>query len=59
MTADSYLQYVEALDAAPVEVSRWEAEFLESLLAQKPATFSPKQIAILERMVKQYLGEII
>jgi hypothetical protein len=58
-SADYYLQYVEALDAAPFEVTSWEASFLEDLLIHRPHQLSEKQQAVLRRMAAQYFGEAI
>ena len=54
-SADLYLSYVEALDAAEAEVTDWEADFLESLLRRRPRFLSDRQRAIIDAMAERYL----
>lgn len=56
---DYYMQFVEALDNGPFEVSNWEADFLSSLLERRPKTITEKQLDIIKRMSTKYLGENI
>jgi hypothetical protein len=48
-------QLARHLDTQDADVTPWEAEFLESLLRRDRAP-SPKQLAVLTRMVERYLG---
>jgi hypothetical protein len=57
--SDYYLQYLEEIDELGVEVSRWEADFLESMLKQRPQRLSQKQQEIVRCMAKRYLHEDI
>lgn len=57
--ADYYLQYLEALDEAPVDVSTWEASFIDDMLKQRPSHLSEKQQDVIRRMAAKYLGEAI
>ena len=46
------------LDALPIEMTDFEANFLESVLRQSHAgrSLSPKQLAVVRRMAEQYLS---
>lgn len=50
-----WFSVVKAIDHADVSVSAWEAEFLESLLKQRPETLTPKRQAVLDAMADKYL----
>lgn len=51
-----YRQFLQAIDEGDYDVSDWEAEFLENLLAQQ-RPLSDKQVAVVRRMAHKYLGE--
>lgn len=56
---DYYKSLLDELDNLDTEVSKWEAQFLESLLSQVDNvgfTLSSRQEAILERMKEKYLA---
>lgn len=57
--ATYWMQYVEALDEFPGEVTAWEADFIADILDDPPTEFSERQQATIRRMVKQYLREDI
>jgi hypothetical protein len=57
--SDYYLQYLEDIDAGGYEVSDYEAQFLEEMLKHRPQQMSPRQQALVRRMVEKYLGEEI
>ena len=59
MNYDYYIQFIEALDALPVNVSDWEADFIASMLASPPSTFTEKQQEIVRRMALKYLNEVV
>lgn len=51
-----YYALAHQIDTAPVEVSDWEAEFLETILRQGPgASLSPKQHQKLLELGERYL----
>lgn len=51
-----YYALAQQIDAAPEEVSSWEAEFLETILRQGPgAALSPKQHQKLRELGERYL----
>jgi hypothetical protein len=49
-------RFLSALDAAPFEVTQWEAEFLERNLTQR--TYTVPQRAAIDRMMEQYSGRL-
>ena len=49
-----YRELAETLDEGPFEVTKWEADFLASLLDKGPP-YSQKQCEVLERMAEKYL----
>ena len=51
-----YRQVLEELDRLSEEVTAWEAEFLDSLLAHPERRLSPKQRAVIEKMQARYLA---
>jgi len=55
---DNYANFLAALDRAAheVEVSDWEASFIESNLSS--FSFSPKQRLIIEKMIDKYAKRI-
>ena len=57
MDSDYYLQYVEAVDECGKDVSDWEATFIESMLKNRPARLSLKQVEIIRVLADKYLGE--
>lgn len=52
-TDTDYNEILKELDEANVEVSDWEAHFIESNLYRK--SFSDKQKIIIEKMEEKYL----
>ena len=54
-----YLQFLISLDDERIDVTSFEADFLESLLRWLPEKLSPKQVAVIRSMTKRYLGENI
>ncbi len=56
---ERYLSVAVTLDDPRLDVTSWEADFLESLLRWLPDELSPKQMQIIERMAFKYLGEIL
>ncbi len=52
---ERYWDLVEQLDSMGVEVSEWEAKFLESILYKGNGYLSDKQKAVVEDMAKRYL----
>ena len=52
---DAWRDLVKKIDRSDKTVTDWEAGFLESLLrSRKPPT--PRQLAVLTRLVEKYLG---
>jgi hypothetical protein len=45
---------IEALDEGPFEVSKWEADFLDSLLDKEPYTLTERQVDVLKDMCEKY-----
>ena len=50
-----YLALAEQIDTCDHEVTTWEANFLDTLLTQRPTYLSERQKAIIDRMATQYL----
>jgi hypothetical protein len=50
------LELVKELDHMDVDVTSWEAEFIDSVLRQLEAKtpLTPKQLAVVQRMVETY-----
>ena len=55
-TGDYYLQFLEEIDAGPYEVTQWEADFLETMLTQRPQHISEPRQESVRRMAKKYLN---
>ena len=54
----NYYTLAKQIDAAPVTVSDWEAEFLDSILRRGPgADLSPKQETKLRELGERYLSD--
>jgi len=53
---DRYAAFLLALDRADVEVTSWEAGFIDSNLDR--FNFSPKQRVLIEKLIEKY-GERI
>lgn len=54
-------QFLNALDAAPVEVTDWEANFIESFLTREDTRrgwWTPARRAAADKMRKQYAGTV-
>lgn len=45
---------IQALDEGPYEVSKWEADFLASLLENEPYALTEKQVDALRQMCEKY-----
>jgi hypothetical protein len=56
---DDYLHYLEEIDAGNHEVTKWEADFIESMLSKRPQQLSERQKVVIRRMVERYLMETI
>jgi hypothetical protein len=52
---EAWREMAQRLDSQDTDVTPWEAEFLESLLRRRVAP-TPKQLAVLTRMVERYLS---
>lgn len=50
-------EFLQKLDAAPFEVTDWEAQFLESFL-KSPRTPTPRQREVIDELRKQYAGRL-
>lgn len=48
---------IDRLAEEGLEVTDWEADFLESILRQKGGRLSEKQVRVLRRMREKYLQE--
>ena len=57
--SDLYLEYLEDIDALGVEVTAYEAKFLDDMLKHRPQQMSPKQQDLVRRMAEKYLGEVV
>ena len=57
MTEDIHIYYdiIEALDEGDFSVSKWEADFIDGLLRDRPGALSQKQRDVIDRMNEQYL----
>ena len=53
---EKQLDLVKELDHADVDVTSWEASFLDSILKQLEAKrpLTPKQLDVVQRMIKTY-----
>lgn len=56
LTDNERLDFLKRLDAALLEVTDWEATFIESCL--KRSSFSPKQQDAIDKMIKNYQAKI-
>ena len=54
---ERYLEILEDIDSGDYDVTEWEAEFIESLLKNRPYALSDRQAAVIQRMALKYLGE--
>lgn len=55
MTNQELRERLTEIDKSDVEVSDWEADFLENVLYEYKGPLSPKQRAVAERMIEKYL----
>jgi hypothetical protein len=56
---DDYLHYLEEIDAGNHEVTKWEADFIESMLSKRPQQLSERQKAVIRHMIERYIKETI
>ena len=55
MDDQARMDFLKALDSADVEVSDWEAQFIESQLQRRgEISFTPKQRECIDLMVSKY-----
>lgn len=54
---DYYLSILKRINSADVQVSDWEAGFIDSILKRNQISYSLKQVAVIERMKDKYLSE--
>jgi len=52
------LKFLIRLDASDVNVSDWEAKFIESHVDKPYVDFSPKQREAIDRMIEKYATRI-
>jgi hypothetical protein len=52
-----YYRKLELIDQSGTEVSKWEANFLEHLLHDRPGYLSVKQKSVIDDMAEKYLNE--
>ena len=52
--ADYYYQLLEMIDEGPHEVSKWEADFIESHLEERRGRFTENQIRVIREMAEKY-----
>ena len=52
VVGEIYHEFLNDLDMSSIEVTDWEAQFIESNLHRK--TFSPAQILIIKKLIKKY-----
>lgn len=50
-----YLALIKQIDASGHDVTSWEADYIESLLKNRPRFLSERQKAIIDRMAGKYL----
>ena len=55
--SEHYLDVLEDIDSGDYDVTEWEAEFIESLLKNRPYRLSERQEEVIRRMARTYLGE--
>jgi hypothetical protein len=53
----SRLEFIKQLDAAEVEVTKWEAQFLGSFI-DNPRAFTPDQRRAADEMRERYKDEL-
>lgn len=56
---ERYLDVCVTLDDPRIDVSSWEADFLETILRYVPDELSGPRKEIIRRMALKYLGEIL
>ena len=52
------MEFLKKLDAAPFDVTDWEAGFLDSMITKEPRSFSPKQRDSIDMMRDRYEGKL-
>ena len=45
-----YYDLLEEIDKGNIEVTKWEADFIENLLSRRPKELAPKQIFVIDQM---------
>jgi len=51
-----YYNLLEEIDNNNIEVTKWEADFIDNLLFNRPTNLTPKQIFIIDQMKERYLS---
>lgn len=58
ITDDDRKQFLMDLDESDQDVTDWEVEFINSMLARMPVSFSDKQKDCIDRMIIKYDDKI-
>lgn len=53
---DERCEFLDKLDKSPIEVSQWEAEFIDSTKTRRD--FTPNQRDAIDRMIRKYRSRI-
>lgn len=55
MTVDEAMEILETIDESSQQVSRWEAEFIETMLTEDPPRLTDRRRLVIEEMQEKYL----
>jgi DNA-binding ferritin-like protein (Dps family) len=58
LTDEDRISFLDDLDKSDVNVTEWEANFIDSVFERRQETFSDKQREAIDRMMKQYENKI-
>lgn len=59
MLNEDYLEVIQDIDTCGREITDWEADFIESMLRNRPTHLSTKQKEIISDLAWKYLQEVI
>lgn len=54
---DYYIDILERIDEGVWEVTKWESNFIESILTNPEVKLTSKQAEVIERMREKYLED--
>lgn len=57
-STEDYYHLLELIDESPANVTKWESDFIQSLLHERPGSLTANQKGVIERMAEKYLDGV-